>query len=196
MPGEPRDPVLPELVLGRPVYCYVTQGTVLTLYVTGCSPGRALYGRLQPPVKPCTSMCVPTGGGVGAGCGRGARDAVLSTPYASPLPPAGANIPSWPGLGALYVYVLCACRPAVGSCGPPARARLPLAGGRPQNETGVVGVPTQGVQSGQLVVSYLLNLRPTTTTSVRWRGGLSVSADLELKVTELLSERTNRTFSI
>ena len=124
---------------------------------------------------PLAGMCVPAGGVVGVECGRGARDTVLSTPYASPLPPAGANIPSWPGLGALYVYVLCACRPAVGSCGPPARARLPLAGGRPQNETGVVGVPTQGVQSGQLVVSYLLNMRPTTTTSVRWRGGLSVS---------------------
>ena len=53
-----------------------------------------------------------------------------------PLPPADANIPSWPGLGALYVYVLCACRPAVGSCGPAARARFPLAGGRLQNKNG------------------------------------------------------------
>ena len=54
---------------------------------------------------------------------------------------------------------------------------LPLGagGGACKTKTGVVGVPTQGVQSGQLVVSYLLNMRPTTTTSVRWRGGLSVS---------------------
>ena len=55
-------------------------------------------------------MCVPAGGVVGTECGRGARDTVLSTPYASPLPPAGTYIPSWPGLGALYVYVLCASR--------------------------------------------------------------------------------------
>ena len=87
-------------------------------------------------LRPLAGMCVPAGGVVGTECGRGARDTVLSTPYASPLPPAGANIPSWPGLGALYVYVLCACRPAVGSCGPPARARLPLAGGRLQNKNG------------------------------------------------------------
>ena len=142
----------------------------------GCAcSGLALSVGAAAPLPGASSREVCTGwwrGGYGVRPGRTGYRALHAVRLP---PPAGANIPSWPGLGALYVYVLCACRPAVGSCGPPARARLPLAGGRPQNETGVVGVPTQGVQSGQLVVSYLLNMRPTTTTSVRWRGGLSVS---------------------
>ena len=140
-----------------------------------CSGLALSVGAAAPLLGPLAGMCVPAGGVVGMECGRGARDTVLSTPYASPS--RQLVLIFLPGLASVHytcTYSVHAARRSGLAARPHGRAS-PWRGGACKTKTGVVGVPTQGVQSGQLVVSYLLNMRPTTTTSVRWRGGLSVS---------------------
>ena len=99
------------------------------------------------------------------------------SPRRAPPPSHWLVLISLPGLASVRhtcTYSVHAARRSGLAARPHGRAS-PWRGGACKTKTGVVGVPTQGVQSGQLVVSYLLNMRPTTTTSVRWRGGLSVS---------------------
>ena len=99
------------------------------------------------------------------------------SPRRTPPPSRQLMLIFLPGLASVHytcTYSVHAARWSGLAARPHGRAS-PWRGGACKTKTGVVGVPTQGVQSGQLVVSYLLNMRPTTTTSVRWRGGLSVS---------------------
>ena len=133
--------------------CKLAIVTVLALGGVLARVWRSRWAPLLLCLGPLAGMCVPAGGVVGMECGRGARDTVLSTPYASPRQLVLIFLPGQAPVHHTCTYVVHAAQWSGLAASPHGRAS-PWRGGACKTKTRVVGVPTQGGQSGQLVVSY------------------------------------------